>query len=55
MISAGLQAQTDQARQAGEKLDQTEPFAVNAGYEAADQLVFIKMKNGVLSGINHLK
>lgn len=50
IIDAELQSQIDQARQAGEQLDISEPFAVNAWYEAADQLIFIEMNNGVLMG-----
>lgn len=50
VVDAELQAQIDQARQAGEQLADSEPFAVNAWYESADQLVFIEMNNGVLMG-----
>ena len=50
VVDAELQVQIDQARQSGEQLADSEPFAVNAWYESADQLVFIEMNNGVLMG-----
>lgn len=50
VINATLQAQINQARQAGEVLDETEPRAVKAWYELTSARVFIEIKNGVVMG-----
>jgi Protein of unknown function (DUF2442) len=50
VIDAMLQAQINQARQAGEVLDETEPRAVRAWYELTSARVFIEIKNGVVMG-----
>lgn len=50
VIDAGLQAQINQARQAGEVLDETEPRAVKAWYEISSSRVSIEIKNGVVMG-----
>jgi hypothetical protein len=50
VIDAALQMQINQARQAGEVLDATEPRAVKAWYEQTSARVFIEIKNGVVMG-----
>jgi hypothetical protein len=50
VIDAALQTQINQARQAGEVLDETEPRAVKAWYELTSARVFIEIKNGVVMG-----
>jgi Protein of unknown function (DUF2442) len=50
VINAALQAQINQARQAGEVLDETEPRAVKAWYELTSARIFIEIKNGVVMG-----
>jgi hypothetical protein len=50
IIDADLQAQIDQARQVGDTLNESEPFAVDAWYEEARQLVFIEMNSGIVMG-----
>jgi Protein of unknown function (DUF2442) len=49
-IDAALQAQIDQARQAGEVLEETEPRAVKAWYEIPSEMIFIEIQNGVVMG-----
>jgi Protein of unknown function (DUF2442) len=51
VIDAALQAQINQARQAGEVLDETEPRAVKAWYEMTSARVFIEIKNGIVMGV----
>jgi hypothetical protein len=53
VINATLQAQINQARQAGVGLDETEPRAVKAWYEPTSARVFIEIKNGVVMGFPH--
>jgi Protein of unknown function (DUF2442) len=53
VIDAGLQAQINLAREAGEVLDETEPRAVKAWYELTSARVFIEIKNGVVIGFPH--
>jgi Protein of unknown function (DUF2442) len=50
IIDAALQVQINQAREAGEVLDETEPRAVKAWYEISSSRVFIEIKNGVVMG-----
>jgi hypothetical protein len=50
VIDAALQMHINQARQAGEVLDATEPRAVKAWYEQTSARVFIEIKNGVVMG-----
>jgi Protein of unknown function (DUF2442) len=50
VIDAALQVQLNQARQAGEVLDETEPRAVKAWYEPTSARVFIEIRNGVVMG-----
>jgi hypothetical protein len=50
VIDAALQMQINQARQAGEVLDATEPRAVKAWYEQTSARVFIEIKNGIVMG-----
>lgn len=49
-IDPALQAQINQAREAGEVLDETEPRAVKAWYELTSARIFIEIKNGVVMG-----
>ena len=49
-IDAALQAQINQARQAGEVLGETEPLAVKAWYEIPSERIFIEIQNGVVMG-----
>jgi Protein of unknown function (DUF2442) len=50
VIDPALQAQINQAREAGEVLDETESRAVKAWYELTSARVFIEIKNGVVMG-----
>jgi hypothetical protein len=50
-IDPALQAQINQARQAGEALDNTEPRAVKAWFNITSQKVFIETRNGVEIGL----
>jgi Protein of unknown function (DUF2442) len=50
VIDAALQVQINQARQAGEVLDETEPRAVKAWYDIPGTKIFIELKNGVVIG-----
>lgn len=49
-IDPALQVQINQAREAGEVLDETEPRAVKAWYELTSARIFIEIKNGVVMG-----
>jgi len=49
-IDSEVQAQIEKARQVGIKLDQSEPSAIKAWYEPADELVFIKLNTGIVMG-----
>lgn len=49
-IDAEVQAQIERARQAGIQLDKSEPSAIKAWYEPADELVFIKLNTGIVMG-----
>ncbi len=53
ITNAALQAQINQARQAGEVLDETEPRAVKAWYELTSARVFIEIKTGIVIGFPH--
>jgi hypothetical protein len=49
-IDAALQVQINQARQAGETLQETEPRAVKAWYEITSERIFIEIQNGLVMG-----
>ncbi len=50
-INPALRSQINQARQAGEALDNTEPRAIKAWYKLESGKVFVEIKHGVEIGL----